>query len=118
MPLSIVKSFIKLVGVEPATFYGNYYKRICITKTKLKSNKYWFGKMVGFGTQYFGFFIPLSWEGWLVTSILALYFISLVIFQNSLSEYWFIFVLSIPTVVLPYYIIASKKQNPKYKRAY
>ena len=51
----------------------------------MEFNKYWFGKRLF--TKIPGFFIPISWEGWLVTFVEILYLVSLSVFQDFYFNY-------------------------------
>ena len=82
----------------------------------MKPNKYWFGTTLG--VQGVGFLLPLSWEGWVITVIMALYFLCLFIFNKFFFEYPLIFIISIPVFIIPYFMIGFKKQDPKYKKNY
>jgi hypothetical protein len=80
----------------------------------MKFNKYWFGKQL-FG-NIFGSFIPITWEGWLVTILEIVYSISLFIFPNFYFNYYGVpFAISAVIFVISYYWIGYKKQLPKEK---
>ncbi|MDO8656497.1 MAG: hypothetical protein Q7K45_04620 [Nanoarchaeota archaeon] len=80
----------------------------------MKFNKYWFGKQ--FWRRMGGFFIPLSWEGWVITAIEIAYLISLSIFQDFYFDYYGIpFAVSALILIISYYLIGIKKQQPKDK---
>lgn len=80
----------------------------------MEFNKYWFGKRLF--TKISGFFIPISWEGWLVTFVEILYLISLSIFQDFYFNYYGVpFAVSALILIISYYLIGIQKQQPKDK---
>tara|TARA_Y100000310_G_scaffold185581_1_gene185678 strand:- start:4351 stop:4611 length:261 start_codon:yes stop_codon:yes gene_type:complete len=81
----------------------------------MKLNKYWFGKQFLFSSARGGFFIPISWEGWIITTLLLAYLLSVFIFHRFYLDNWLFSIFSTLLIIIPYFLIGYKKQNPKDK---
>lgn len=78
-----------------------------------KKKKYWFGRKIS--RHIMGFFVPLTVEGWIFSVIFILYLVSLGWFMEFYLDHWLVWIISFPFFVLTYYLVGSKKQDPKFK---